>query len=100
MVSQYLSRLPAEGHKVLEQNLWQQQTGMRFTSERPIDLSLDEVDIGHIIPSRDNAQDDSTNVALTLTHYDRSKQAAALCVARVFARFEQVRATVNSAAAP
>jgi hypothetical protein len=96
MASQYLGRLSAENRKGLEQDLWHQQNGKCFISERPIDLALDEVDIDHIIPSRDNGKDDPTNFALTLIHYNRSKQAADLRVARVLARFEHIKTTADS----
>ncbi|WP_245582033.1 HNH endonuclease [Rhizobium ruizarguesonis] len=59
-------------------------------------LDLDELDVDHIIPTRDNGKDDPTNFALTLARYNRSKQAADLRVARVLARFDQIRATADS----
>ena len=61
-----------------------------------MDLKLDELDIVHIIPTRDNGHDDPSNFALTLLHYNRSKQAADLRVARVLARFEEIRETADS----
>jgi hypothetical protein len=91
MGSLYLSRLTKEDRKKLEQQLWDQQHGKCFISEEPIDLALHDVDIDHIIPTRDNGKDDPSNFALTLAHYNRSKQAADLRVARVLARFEKIR---------
>ena len=91
MDSLYLSRLGKEDRKKLESQLWEQQGGRCFISERPIDLTLDEIDIDHIIPTRDNGKDDLSNFALTLAHFNRSKQAADLRVARVLARFERIK---------
>lgn len=96
MSSQYSNSLTKDQRKALEHQLWVQQSGKCFISEKPIDLSLDEVDIDHIIPTRDNGKDDVTNFALTLAHYNRSKQAADLRVARVLARFEEIKATADS----
>ena len=73
-----------------------QQNGKCFISERPIDLDLDEVDIDHIIPTRDNGKDDPSNFALTLATYNRSKQAADLRIARVLARFDSIKDSAES----
>lgn len=96
MGSLYLSRLGKEDRKKLETQLWEQQGGKCFISELPIDLALDEVDIDHIVPTRDNGKDDPSNFAVTLAHYNRSKQAADLRVARVLARFEKIKETADS----
>ena len=92
MGSLYLSRLSKEDRNKLVQQLWDQQNGKCFISEEAIDLNLHEVDIDHIIPTRDAGKDDPSNFAITLSHYNRSKQAADLRVARVLARFERIKA--------
>ena len=92
----YLNRLSKDERKTLEEQLWSQQGGKCFISEHPIDLALDEVDIDHIIPSRDNGKDDPSNFALTLASYNRSKQAAHLRIARVLARFERIKEDADS----
>jgi hypothetical protein len=61
-----------------------------------MDLALDEIDVDHIIPTRDNGKDDLSNFALTLVHFNRSKQASDLRVARVLARFERIKAAADS----
>jgi hypothetical protein len=94
--SLYLSRLSKDERQKLELELWEQQLGKCFISGKPIDLSLDEVDIDHIIPTRDNGKDDPSNFALTLSHYNRSKQAADLRIARVLARFEAIKEGADS----
>ncbi|RWO41345.1 MAG: HNH endonuclease [Mesorhizobium sp.] len=96
MGSLYLNGLEKESRDALEMQLWDQQSGTCFISGKRIDLSLHEVDVDHIIPTRDNGKDDPTNFALTLSHYNRSKQAADLRVARVLARFEEIKATAVS----
>jgi hypothetical protein len=93
MGSLYLHGLSAEARSALEKQLWQQQNGNCFISSKPMDLTFDELDIDHIIPTRDNGKDDPSNFALTLATYNRSKQAADLRVARVLARFDQIKET-------
>lgn len=96
MGSLYLNGLSKEARKDLEKQLWATQGGKCFISNKPIDLSLDEIDVDHIIPTRDNGPDNPLNFALTLAHFNRSKQAADLRVARVLARFEFIKEGVVS----
>jgi HNH endonuclease len=86
----------AERVTVIDQ-LWATQNGRCFISEKPIDLALhrDDLDIDHVIPTRDNGKDDVSNWALTFSHYNRTKQATDLRVARVLARFEELKAKVD-----
>lgn len=92
MASAFLMSLTKDARRALEQQLWDQQGGKCFISDEPITLGLHEVDIDHIIPSRDEGKDDPSNFALTLLHYNRSKQASDLRVARVLARLDKIRA--------
>lgn len=96
MGSLHLNGLNNEQRGALERQLWEQQCGNCYISGKKIDLDIDEIDIDHITPLRDNGKDDPTNFALTLAKYNRSKQAADLRVARVLARFEQIRDTADS----
>lgn len=96
MGSLYLNGLTAEQRDALERQLWEQQNGSCFISGKTIDLDIDDLDVDHIIPTRDNGKDDPSNFALTLASYNRSKQAADLRVARVLARFDQIQATADS----
>jgi HNH endonuclease len=96
MGSLYLSRLSKDARTKLEQQLWEQQGRKCFISGLPIDLDLDEIDVDHIIPTRDSGKDDASNFALTLAHYNRSKQAADLRVARVLARFDKIKEAADS----
>src|SRR3954452_20432129 len=95
MGSLYVGRLSKDERKKLERQLWEQQSAKCFISELPIDLELDEVDIDHVIPTRDSGKDDPSNFALALAHHNRSKQAADLRVARVLARFERIKQSAD-----
>jgi hypothetical protein len=96
MGSLYLNGLNKEARATLEKQLWDSQGGKCFISGKPIELALDQVDIDHIIPTRDNGPDNPSNFPLTLAHYNRSKQAADLRVARVLARFEFIKEEADS----
>jgi hypothetical protein len=96
MGSLYLNGLTADGRTALEKQLWDQQNGKCFICGNPIELGLDELDVDHIIPTRDSGKDDRTNFALTQSSCNRSKQAADLRVARVLARFERIKETADS----
>lgn len=96
MGSLYLNGLNVEQRTALEKQLWDQQGGKCFISGKMIELGLDKVDVDHIIPTRDNGPDNPTNFALTLEHFNRSKQASDLRVARVLARFEEIAKTADS----
>jgi CRISPR/Cas system Type II protein with McrA/HNH and RuvC-like nuclease domain len=61
MSSFYLNGLPQTARQSLVQQLWEQQNGKCFISEKPIELDLDDVDIDHIIPTRDNGKAQSTS---------------------------------------
>lgn len=91
MTSQYLGKLSKEERITLERQLLSQQNGKCFISEKPIDYELNQLDVDHIIPLRDGGKDNPSNFALTLSHYNRSKQASDLRVARVLARLTDIR---------
>ncbi|MGE0502051.1 MAG: HNH endonuclease [Rhizobiaceae bacterium] len=96
MGSLYLSRLGKEERKALEKQLWDQQGGRCFISGKDMIIGVHELDIDHIVPTRDNGPDNPDNFALTLASYNRSKQAANLRVARVLARFDQLSEEATS----
>lgn len=79
--------------------LWASQNGRCFISEKSIDLDLQrgDLDIDHVIPTRDGGKDDISNWALAFSHYNRTKQAADLRVPRVLARFEALKIGVEDA---
>lgn len=96
-MSGQLSKLNSKERRELIKSLHRRQNGMCFISEKPIDLGLhyDELDIDHVVPSRDKGPDNETNYALTFSTYNRSKQAADLNVARVLVRFEKIKNAVT-----
>jgi CRISPR/Cas system Type II protein with McrA/HNH and RuvC-like nuclease domain len=64
-VSFALSRLSPEEKKALRQRLWQRQNGVCFITQKAIDLLRDEVEIDHIVPTRDKGPDDESNWPLS-----------------------------------
>lgn len=96
MASAYLNSLTREARIHLEKTLWENQGGVCFISQKAIDIEIDKIDIDHIIPTRDKGKDEPGNFALTLEHYNRSKQASDLRVARVMARLESIREQADS----
>ena len=81
----FLSRLNQEERGNLVLQLWNQQKGKCFISGKEIDLVLHkgQLDIDHIIPLVNGGKDDASNMALTFSSANRSKQAADLNVAMV-----------------
>lgn len=67
------------------EKLWAIQKGNCFITGQPIDLKLhhDDLDIDHIVPLVNGGKDDDTNMALTFSVANRSKQAADLNLARI-----------------
>ena len=86
----YLSRLNSDERAQLVRKLWENQGGKCFISGKEIDLDLHkgQLHIDHIVPLVNGGKDDSTNLALTFSSANRSKQAADLNVARIIWRFK------------
>lgn len=83
--SLYLAKLTAEQRDALMTKLWNIQKGVCFISGKPIDLRLhhEDLDIDHIVPLVNGGKDDDSNMALTFSVANRSKQAADLNLARI-----------------
>ena len=83
--SLFLSKLTAQQREELIKRLWECQKGKCFISGKDIDLDLHKnaIDVDHIIPLANGGKDDESNMALTFSLANRSKQAADLNLARV-----------------
>ena len=94
-----LRNLSADERRQIVDDLWASQNGRCYISEEPIDLALHkaDLDIDHVIPTRDGGKDDRSNWALAFSHHNRSKQAADLRVARILARFERLKGNASDA---
>ncbi len=97
MSSLYLSRLSDDERKRLIERLHETQNGNCFICGSFIDLELhkDTIDIDHIIPLQMRGQDNETNLALTHTHCNRSKQDSDLNVARIIQSYEKIKSDTN-----
>ena len=89
--SLYLNALSPEDYAALKQTLLGTQAGNCFICEKPIDPDLHETDVDHVEPLYVGGRDDVSNFALTHSSCNRSKQASDLRVARVLARFADIR---------
>lgn len=88
----FLSRLNNSERKTLIERLWNIQKGKCFISGQDIDLKLheDQLDIDHIIPLTNGGKDEESNLALTFSSANRSKQAADLNLARINWKFKML----------
>lgn len=86
----FLSKLNNVERKALVERLWKIQKGKCFISGQDIDLKLHEnlLDIDHIIPLTNGGKDEESNLALTFSSANRSKQAADLNLARINWKFK------------
>lgn len=80
--SEYLAKLTQEERDSLVKELWNQQNHKCFVSGKDIDLSLQKVDIDHVIALSKGGKDDPSNFALELSDVNRSKNDKDLNYAR------------------
>jgi hypothetical protein len=89
--SLYLNGLTGDEYDRLKRTLAETQKDTCFICGQPIDLAVHETDVDHVEPLHVGGKDDPSNFALTHSSCNRSKQASDLRVARVLARFTQIR---------
>ncbi len=91
-----LRQLSDDQRQLVIKELWASQAGCCYISGKSIDLGLhqNDLDIDHIVPTRDGGKDDVTNWALTFASVNRSKQASNLEVARILCQLEGLRQSV------
>lgn len=68
------------------------QRGRCFIGGEPLDLSIQRVEIDHIIPRARGGRDEENNYAVVCDHHNRTKLDSDLRVARCMARYEAVKA--------
>ena len=91
MGSLFLNRLNQQQREELIYRLFDSQSSNCFICEYPIDLTLHDVEIDHVISVKAGGKDDPSNYALTHGSCNASKQDADLRVARTLARFSKIR---------
>ncbi len=91
MISLYLNRLSPDELKELRENLLRTQNEKCFICEQELDLSIHKHEIDHIIPTSLGGKDDISNMAITHSSCNESKQDSDLRVARVLSKFGLIR---------
>jgi hypothetical protein len=92
-----VQRLSPEERRTVRDRLWHRQGGMCFITGHQMDLGSDDLEIDHVIPTRDKGPDEESNWALVFARANESKQASHLYVARVLNRLEGIRKKANDA---
>ncbi len=68
-----LQKLSPEERRSLKERLWNRQAGTCFITGHKMALESDELEIDHVIPTRDKGPDDESNWALVFARANESK---------------------------
>src|SRR3989344_3742532 len=96
MASRYLASLSKEKYDGLVEKLKQIQNNICYICQNELDVSIQPVNIDHIIPLANKGKDSEENFALTHEHCNKSKQDADLRVARILCVLKQIQERVES----
>lgn len=96
MSSKYLSSLNEQDYGALTMKLHEIQNGICYICQKPIDLSLHETNIDHIIPLAIKGKDTEDNFAVTHESCNKSKQDSNLNVARVLHKLKILQEDIQS----
>ena len=93
MRSKYLSELSSAEKEKLRKQLFDSQSGNCFICGKPMDLKVhgDSLEIDHIESLQAGGKDQPENFALAHARCNESKQASNLRVARLLAKFEEIK---------
>lgn len=95
MASKYLASLSVQQYLELTNSLFQIQNGKCYICQDPIDLSLRNSNIDHIVPLANKGKDNEENFALTHESCNKSKQDANLQIARVLSFLKKIQDQVS-----
>lgn len=85
--STFLASLTPTQREDLIRKLWEQQKKLCYISGEPIDLTIHETDLDHIIALSRGGMDNESNIGLALAHHNRSKGVRDLELQRRIFRF-------------
>jgi hypothetical protein len=91
MTSKYLASLTHEEYQALTKKLLAIQNNLCFICQKPIDPSIQETNIDHIIPLANKGKDSEGNFAVTHASCNKSKQDANLRIARVLSTLSAIK---------
>jgi hypothetical protein len=92
MGSNYLAKLSFEERNNLINSLFENQNHKCFICQDEIDLEIhkDSIDIDHVIPLKLGGKDEVSNLSLTHSTCNRSKQDSDLRIARILSKFNKI----------
>ena len=95
MASKYLSSLNDDEYKELTKNLLKIQKNICFICQEPIDITLHDTNIDHIIPLANKGKDTEDNFAVAHSGCNKSKQDADLNIARILCFLKKIQDNIS-----